>query len=96
MIRHLMRLQCYLIVIQQEHSFLLEIFNKSGFPSSGMFTVTLTTLVKSEHAFEWICEDINQMGNCSSLPNFSLLLKNMDDDSKTNKYSNTYYCPLVY
>ncbi|XP_022174198.1 uncharacterized protein LOC111036479 [Myzus persicae] len=55
--------------------------------------ITLTTLVKSEDAAEWICEEINQMGNCSSLPKIPPLIRMMEIKSNTNEYPDAFYCP---
>ncbi|XP_060865825.1 uncharacterized protein LOC132941692 [Metopolophium dirhodum] len=59
-------------------------------------TAILTAVVKSEDGFDgvdWICPSINQWGNCSFPPNIPQLLRMMEGDSNTNRYSDIYYCP---
>ncbi|XP_026818781.1 uncharacterized protein LOC113557451 [Rhopalosiphum maidis] len=52
---------------------------------------TLTTLVKSEIAVEWICEDTRQMGNCSTIPKITDLLQMI---SENYEYPDIYFCPF--
>jgi len=64
-----------------------------------MSTAILTAFVKSEDGLDeigWICPSINQWGNCSYPPNVPQLLRMMEVDSNTKRYSDIYFCPSVY
>jgi len=73
---------------------------KLGCCSSDMSTAILMTLValarSDEIKNEWICEESDLKGNCSSSPKFKYFMKEIIDNIDNYEYSDHYYCPSVY
>lgn len=53
-------------------------------------------MAKSQILVEWICEDTNTMGNCSTIPRITDLLHIISDNSDNYEYTDLHYCPSVY
>ncbi|XP_015369525.1 PREDICTED: uncharacterized protein LOC107165685 [Diuraphis noxia] len=52
-------------------------------------------LAKSQILVEWICEDTNAMGNCSTIPRITDLLQIISDNSDNYEYTDIHYCPFA-
>ncbi|XP_026814022.1 uncharacterized protein LOC113554396 [Rhopalosiphum maidis] len=57
--------------------------------------MTLVTLARSDEIKnEWICEESDLKGNCSSTPKFKYFIKEIIDNIDNYEYSDNYYCPF--
>ncbi|KAL5241735.1 hypothetical protein ACI65C_009145 [Semiaphis heraclei] len=58
-------------------------------------TATFIMMAKSQILVEWICEDTNTMGNCSTIPRITDLLHIISDNSDNYEYTDLHYCPFA-
>lgn len=59
-------------------------------------TATFIMLAKSDFKIDWICEETNAMGNCSTVPKITDWLEVLAANIDTNEYTDFNYCPSVY
>jgi len=69
---------------------------KSGISNEFEESENVSQFVKSGIAIDWICEETNSMGNCSTTPKLTDWLETLSDKIFTDEYIDLNYCPLVY
>lgn len=55
---------------------------------------TFIMLAKSDFKIDWICEETNAMGNCSTVPKITDWLEVLAANIDTNEYTDFNYCPF--
>lgn len=49
---------------------------------------------KSEFSIDWICEETNAIGNCSTIPKITDWLQFLADNIDSEEYTDLHYCPF--
>ncbi|XP_008182368.1 uncharacterized protein LOC100575730 [Acyrthosiphon pisum] len=55
---------------------------------------TCCVCVRSDFSIEWICEETNAIGNCSTIPKITDWLQFLADNIDNDEYTDLYYCPF--